>query len=74
MLKNQTGQTEFLRNLIAGEKAVWFCEGSNVDPEMRKMTATVCKAKLGFKIRQSKALIVTPDSIPQAIIIIERIS
>ncbi|ADP02579.1 hypothetical protein GECvBMG_gp216c [Salmonella phage GEC_vB_MG] len=74
MIKNATGQTEFLRNLIAGEKSVWYCKDQNVDPEMRKMTATVCKAKLGFKIRQSKALIVTPDSIPQAIIIVERIS
>lgn len=74
MVKNQTGQTEFLRNLVAGEKAVWFCKDSNVDPEMRKMTATVCKAKLGFKIRQSKALIVVADSIPQSIIIVERVS
>lgn len=74
MLKNQTGQTEFLRNLIAGEKAIWFCKDSNVDPEMRKMTAAICNGKLGFKIRQSKALIVVADAIPQSIIIVERVS
>jgi hypothetical protein len=75
MINNTLGQTAFLRSLVPGEPSVWYCKDSNVDPEMRKMTAILCKNKpeFSFKIKQKKALLVLPDEVPQSIIIIERV-
>ena len=75
MITNSLGQTAFLRTLVPGKPSVWYCKDSNVDPEMRKMTAILSKNKteFDFKIKQKKALIVLPDEIPQSIIVVERI-
>lgn len=73
MINNTLGQTAFLRSLVPNTPAVWYCQDSVVDPEMRKMTACLSKSEMTFKIKQKKAFIVLPDEIPQSIIIVERI-
>jgi len=73
MIKNTLGKTALLRSLVVGEPAVWYCEANLADPDMRNFTATIHNAKLKIKIKQRKAMLVLPDTIPQTVVVIERV-